>query len=49
MDFECHDDCNVVAKKTAAKEHVIIRMDTVFGPCESSCCIRTVILMCYSG
>ena len=24
MDFECHDDCNVVAKKTAAREHVII-------------------------
>ena len=24
MDFECHDDCNVVAKKTTAKEHVII-------------------------
>ncbi len=21
MDFECHDDRNVVAKKTAAKEH----------------------------
>ena len=24
MDFECHGDCNVVAKKTAANEHVII-------------------------
>ncbi len=23
MDFEYHDDCNVVAKKTAAKEHVM--------------------------
>ena len=23
MDFECLDDCNVVSKKTAAKEHVI--------------------------
>ena len=32
MDFECHDDCNVVAKKTAAKEPVIIIMDAVFGP-----------------
>ena len=31
MDLECHDDCNAVAKKTAAKEHVII-MDAVFGP-----------------
>ena len=26
--------CNVVAKKTAAKEHVIISMDAVFGPCQ---------------
>ena len=35
MDVECHDDCNVVAKKTAAiKEHVIIIMDAVFGPCQ---------------
>ena len=49
MDFECHDDCNVVAKKTAAKEHVIIIIDAVFGPCQLKCCIRTVILMCYSG
>ena len=32
--FECLDDCNVVAKKTAAKEHVIISMDAVFGPCQ---------------
>ena len=24
MDFECHEDFNVVAKKTAAKEDVII-------------------------
>ena len=32
MDFECHDDCNVVAKKAAAKEHVIIMMDAAFGP-----------------
>ena len=30
MDFECHDDCNVVAKKTAAEEHVIIIMDAVW-------------------
>ena len=30
MDVECHDDCNVVAKKTAAKECVIIIMDDVF-------------------
>ena len=29
MDVECHDDCNVVAKKTAAKEHFIIIMDAV--------------------
>ena len=34
MDVECHDDCNVVAKKTAAEEHVIIIMDAVFGPCQ---------------
>ena len=34
MDFECYDDCNVVAKNTAAKEHGIIIMDTVFGPCQ---------------
>ena len=26
MDFECHNDSNVVAKKTAAKEHVIIML-----------------------
>ena len=32
MDFEWHDDFNVVAKKTVAKEHVIIIMDAVFGP-----------------
>ena len=32
--FECHDACNIVAKKTAAKEHVIISMDAVFGPCQ---------------
>ena len=49
MDFECHDDCNVDAKKTVAKEHVIIIMDAVFGPCQLQSCIRTVILMCYSG
>ena len=29
MDFECHDDCNVVAKKRAAKEHVLMIMDAV--------------------
>ena len=35
MDFEYHDNyCNGVAKKTAAKEHVIISMDAVFGPCQ---------------
>ena len=34
MDIECHDDCNVVAKKPAAKEHVIISMDALFGPCQ---------------
>ena len=34
MDFECHDDCNIVAKKTAATELVIIIMDVVFGPCQ---------------
>ncbi len=27
MTFECHDNCNVVDKKMAAKEHVIIMMD----------------------
>ena len=34
MDFEWHDDCNVVAKKTASTEHVIINTDAVFGPCQ---------------
>ncbi len=34
MDVECLDDCNVVAKKTGAKEHVILIMDAVFGPCQ---------------
>ena len=34
MDFECHDYCNVDAKKTVAKEHVIMIMDAVFGPCQ---------------
>ena len=29
MDFERHDDCNVVAKKTAGNDHVIISMDAV--------------------
>ena len=29
-----YDDCNVVGKKTAAREHVIIIMDAVFGPFE---------------
>ena len=27
---QCHDDCHAVAKKTAAKEHIIIIMDAVF-------------------
>ena len=27
---ECHDDCNVVAKKT----DVVIIRDEVFGPCQ---------------
>ncbi len=37
MDFECHDDCNVVSKKTAAKEHVIIYY---YG-----CCVWTMSIV----
>ena len=49
MDFECHDDCTVVANKTAAKEHIIIIMEDVFGPCQYCSVVSEVILMCYSG
>ena len=46
MDVECHDDCNIVANKPAAKELWMLCLDHVNG---SVVGIRTVIIMCYSG